>query len=217
MEKILIVEDEKSINDLLLINLKLVGYECRQAFDGNEAIAALETFNPDLILLDIMIPYIDGFDLMRQKALKNIPVIFVTAKDNIADRVAGLKLGADDYIIKPFEAIELLARVEAVLRRTNPVTRTFTIGKTSIHLDKRVVTVDDVQIDVTKREFEVLEVLVRNRNLALSREKLIELAWGHDYYGDMRTVDVHITKLRKKLQLENHIKTVFKHGYRLET
>jgi DNA-binding response OmpR family regulator len=213
---ILIVEDEKSINDLIVMNLKLVGHVCKQAFEGDEAIRAIADWQPDLVLLDVMIPYHDGFSLMEQKAFGEKPVIFLTAKNSTADKVKGLKLGADDYIAKPFEAVELLARVEAVLRRVQPAQRVFEIGGTIIQLDQRTATVDGVPIELTNREFELLEVLINNRNMALSREKLLDLAWGYDYYGDTRTVDVHITKLRKKLKLEGSIKTVYKHGYRLE-
>lgn len=216
MAKILIIEDDEAINNLIFMNLNLVNYECKQAYDGNEAISILEQWHPDLILLDVMIPDIDGFTLMERKIFQDIPVIFVTAKDQIADKVKGLKLGADDYIVKPFEAVELLARVEAVLRRTKPVKRKFTIENTVIYLDEHLVTVDNKPVNLTNREFELLEVLINNCNLALSREKLLNLVWGHDYFGDTRTVDVHITKLRKKLRLENHIKTVYKLGYRLE-
>jgi len=216
MASILIVEDEKSINDLIQMNLKLMGYECIQAFDGSEAISILETHKPDLVLLDVMIPYLDGFSLMEQNVFGEIPVIFLTAKDSVADKVKGLKLGADDYISKPFEAVELLARIEAVLRRSEPAQRVFTIGKVEVNLDQRIAVADGVTADLTNREFELLEALINNRNMALSREKLLELAWGYDYFGDTRTVDVHITKLRKKLNLENNIKTVYKLGYRLE-
>jgi len=167
-------------------------------------------------LLDVMLPYKDGFSLMEQKCFEGIPVIFLTAKDSITDKVKGLKLGADDYIVKPFETVELLARVEAVLRRVKPAERIITIDNVVIYLDQRVVNVDGVSVDLTNREFELLEVLISNRNIALSREKLLELAWGYDYFGDTRTVDVHITKLRKKLSFENRIKTIFKLGYRLE-
>ena len=199
MADILIVEDEKSISDLILMNLKLVGHAGRQAFDGSEAVAALEESQPDLILLDVMIPYIDGFSLMEQKAFGDIPVIFLTAKDSTTDKVKGLKLGADDYIAKPFEAAELLARVEAVLRRrAKPAERIFAIDNTSVHLDQRVVTVDGLPAELTKREFELLEALINNRNMALSREKLLDLAWGYDCFGDTRTVDVHINRLREK-------------------
>ena len=216
MANVLIVEDEKSINDLIMMNLKLVGNTCRQAFDGWEAIASLEDFRPDLVLLDVMIPYKDGFSLMEDRVFGDIPVIFLTAKDSTADKVRGLKLGADDYIAKPFEAVELLARVEAVLRRAAPPDRAFAIGGTTVLLDRRIVTVDGEPANLTNREFELLEALISNRNIALSREKLLDIAWGYDYTGDTRTVDVHITKLRKKLNLDNHIKTVYKIGYRLE-
>jgi len=216
MANILIVEDEKSINDLILMNLKLVGHTGKQAFDGKEAVSALGEFKPDMVILDVMLPYDDGFSLMEQKVFENIPVIFLTAKDSTADKVKGLKLGADDYIVKPFEAVELLARVEAVLRRIKPAERVITIDNTVIYLDQRTVTVNDTPAELTNREFELLEVLINNRNLALSREKLLDLAWGYDYFGDTRTVDVHITKLRKKLNFENRIKTVYKLGYRLE-
>jgi len=216
MATILIVEDDKAINDLIMLNLKLVGNVCMQAFDGKKTIMALEQNKPDLVLLDVMIPYQDGFSLMEQNIFKDIPVIFLTAKGNTADKVRGLKLGADDYITKPFEAVELLARIEAVLRRTKHINKIFTVGNTTIYLDERIAKVSDVIVELTNQEFELLEVLINNRNIALSREKLIELAWGYDYYGDTRTVDVHITKLRKKLHLENQIKTIFRMGYRLE-
>lgn len=216
MANLLVVEDETSINDLIVLNLKLAGHTCRQAFDGKEAVWTLKDWQPDLILLDVMIPGSDGFDLMERRAFGDIPVIFLTAKNSTADKVRGLKLGADDYIAKPFEAVELLARVEAVLRRIKPVSHTVPIGGTVIHLDQRTATVDGALVRLTNREFELLEVLIRNRNLALSREKLLDLVWGYDFYGDTRTVDVHITKLRKKLKLEDAIKTVYKHGYRLE-
>ena len=216
MANILIVEDEQSISDLVLMNLRLVGHTCRQAFDGVEAIAAMEEFHCDLVLLDVMLPYKDGFSLMEQKAFTQTPVIFLTAKDSTSDKVRGLKLGADDYIVKPFEAVELLARVEALLRRTKPAERVCTLGNTNVYLDQRTVTVDGVPVDLTNREFDLLEVLISNRNIALSRQKLLDLAWGYDYFGDTRTVDVHITKLRKKLCLEECIKTIFKVGYRME-
>lgn len=216
MANILIVEDEKSISDLIVMNLKLVGHVCRQVFDGEEAVSAMNEWQPDLVLLDVLLPYRDGFLLMEQKVFRDKPVIFLTAKNSTADKVKGLKLGADDYIVKPFEAVELLARVEAVLRRAVLTQRVFEIGNTVVYLDQRTATVDGVPAELTNREFELLEVLINNRNLALSREKLLDLAWGYDYYGDTRTVDVHITKLRKKLKLEDTIKTVYKHGYRLE-
>ena len=216
MAKIMIIEDEKSINDLIMLHLKLVGHECIQAFDGNEAISAFEANKPDLILLDVMIPFHDGFELIERNSFKDTPVIFVTAKENTLDKVKGLNLGAYDYIVKPFEMIELIARVEAVLRRVKPINRIFSIDNTIVYLDEHVVKVNGENVELTNREFELLEVLICNSNMALSRDKLLDMAWGYDYFGDTRTVDVHITKLRKKLHLENHIKTIFKLGYRLE-
>jgi DNA-binding response OmpR family regulator len=147
---------------------------------------------------------------------ESTPVIFLTAMGNLSDRVKGLKLGADDYIVKPFETIELLARIEAVLRRTQRASNIFSLDGTVVNLESRVVTVNGSEIELTLREYELLEILIKNKNIALSREKLLKLAWEYDYFGETRTVDVHIQKLRKKLNWENRIKTVYKMGYRLE-
>ncbi len=218
MAKILIVDDEKAINDLLLLNLSLVGHTCCQAFDGNGAVDAINRFKPELILLDVMIPYQDGFSLVENGAQGDIPVIFLTARDSVADKVKGLRLGADDYITKPFDAVELIARVDAVLRRAYKSSEQsdFIIGDAVINISQRKARLDNNEVELTNREFELLEVLIKNRNIALSRQKLLDLVWGYDYVGDTRTVDVHITKLRKKLRLEKYIKTVYKLGYRME-
>ena len=216
MKKILVVDDERSINDLIVMNLKLSGYECLQAFDGGQAVNLAKAENPDLIILDVMLPVYDGFTLMEKRMFGDIPVIYLSAKDQITDKVRGLTAGADDYLVKPFEAAELLARVDSVLRRTSKHHRIYTISGTRIDLDERTTTVDGNPVKLTCREFELLEALILNQNLALTREQLLNLAWGEDYFGETRTVDVHITKLRKKLHLENYIKTVYKLGYRLE-
>ncbi len=216
MKKILVVDDERSINDLIVMNLKLSGYECLQAFDGGQAVNLAKAENPDLIILDIMLPVYDGFTLMEKRMFGDIPVIYLSAKDQLTDKVRGLTAGADDYLVKPFEAAELLARVDSVLRRTSKHHRIYTISGTRIDLDERTTTVDGNPVKLTCREFELLEALILNQNLALTREQLLNLAWGEDYFGETRTVDVHITKLRKKLHLENYIKTVYKLGYRLE-
>lgn len=217
MAKILIIEDEKPINDLIMMNLSLVGHTCNQAFDAKEACDAFNRFNPDLIILDVMIPYKNGFSLLHDKAFKDIPVIILTAKGAVIDRVNGLNLGADDYITKPFEAVELIARINAVLRRTKKLSMSeFIIGNVSVNISERKVRVNNTEVELTNREFALLEVLINNRNIALSRQKLLDLVWGYDYEGDDRTVDVHITKLRKKLGLDSYIKTVYKLGYRLE-
>ena len=204
MANILIVEDEEVIHELIKRNLSLVGHICHSAFDGKEALECLADKRFDLMILDIMLPKEDGFSVMRQA--KGQPTIFLTARDSLNDRMTGFSLGADDYIIKPFEMLEMLARVEAVLRRTQTSASTFQLDKVLINFDSRQV----------YREQELLEVLVKNRNIALARERLLELVWGYDFEGETRTVDVHIQKLRKKTGWENRIKTVYKMGYRLE-
>ncbi len=215
MAHILIVEDEKSINDLIAMNLMLVGHTSEQAYDGDEALELLSKNTYSLILMDIMLPGLDGFALMKYVP-KDTPVVFLTAMGNLTDRVKGFKLGADDYIVKPFETVELLARIEAILRRTHRSSDIFTLDGTIVNLESRVVTVDGNEIELTLREFELLEILIRNKNIALSREKLLKLAWEYDYLGETRTVDVHIQRLRKKLNWDSRIKTVYKMGYRLE-
>ena len=214
MAKILIVEDDPSINDLIAMNLKLVGHSYIQVYNGADAIRIAFENPVDLILLDVMLPVADGFEVIKR--IPFTPVIFITAKDGLQHRLNGLSLGADDYIVKPFEMLELLARIEAVLRRTQKHSTNFAIANTVVDLSSRTATVQGAAVDLSPQEFELLEVLIKNQNIALSREKLLELAWGYDYYGETRTVDTHIQKLRSKLGWENHIKTVYKLGYRLE-
>ncbi|MCY6356167.1 response regulator transcription factor [Clostridium sp. ZS2-4] len=216
MSKILIVEDEAAISDLIKLNLKMVNYEIEQAYDGKQALDMIEQENFDLILLDVMIPKLDGFSVMEKIKPKNIPVIFLTAKASILDKVKGLKMGADDYIVKPFETMELLARVEVVLRRYGKKSDILTFKNLEIYLDERVVKSNGNIIDLTLKEFELLNLLVENKGIALSRERILEKVWGYDYMGETRTVDMHIQRLRKKLNLEEEIKTVYKVGYRLE-
>jgi len=214
MAYILVVEDEQSINELIVWNLRLVGHSMDFCFDGRTALAMLRRNKYDLILLDVMLPEQDGFSVMEQSDGET-PIIFVTAKDSLPDRLKGLNLGADDYIVKPFEMLELIARVEAVLRRTRTGTKIFSLGDVSVEMENRLVRRNGREIELTPREFSLLEVLILNRNLALSRDKLLELVWGYDYDGEERTVDVHIQRLRKKLGWENVIETVYKYGYRL--
>lgn len=214
MANILIVEDEEVIHELIKRNLSLVGHICHSAFDGKEALECLADKRFDLMILDIMLPKEDGFSVMRQA--KGQPTIFLTARDSLNDRMTGFSLGADDYIIKPFEMLEMLARVEAVLRRTQTSASTFQLDKVLINFDSRQVYREQELLDLTPKEYELLEVLVKNRNIALARERLLELVWGYDFEGETRTVDVHIQKLRKKTGWENRIKTVYKMGYRLE-
>ena len=167
----------------------------------------------DLVLLDVMLPGVSGFEFITK--VSGTPIIFVTAKGNLEDRLQGLSLGAEDYIVKPFEMLELIARINVVLRRSER-DEVIQIGDVQVDLKKRVVSRNGQEIVLTPQEFSLLEVLILNKNIALSRDKLLELAWGYDYMGDTKTVDVHIQKLRKKLGLENEIRTITKLGYRLE-
>ena len=214
MAKILIAEDEKAINDLIRINLTLAGYECKQVFDGEEALNAAFENKFDLVLLDVMLPKLSGFEIIQE--LKGTPVIFVTARSAVSDRLKGLKLGADDYIVKPFDMLELIERVKAVLRRTKGETRQFEFDDICIHLDDRRVFKNGTEIALKPKEYDLLEAFINNRNIALSREKLISLVWDFDYEGDTRTVDVHVQQLRRKLGLSERIQTVYKTGYRLQ-
>lgn len=216
MANILIVEDEPAINELMKRTLSLTGHLCFQAYTGMDALRLINTEinQPDLILLDINLPDIDGFQIMEH--IGNIPVIYVTARDEVPDRVKGLNSGAEDYIIKPFAMEELVARVQVVLRRFHREEKIFAIDDVTVDVEKHKVTKNGLDVELTNREFELLRILLVNINIALSRNQLLDLAWGIDYFGDDRTVDVHIQRLRKKLGLEAYIKTVFKYGYRLE-
>lgn len=214
MERILIVEDDKNIRELIRMNLQLAGYHCTLCRDGKEMEESLSRGKFDLILLDVMLPGLSGFDLIGR--CSGTPVIFVTAKEELQDKLNGLTLGAEDYIVKPFEMMELIARVNVVLRRFRQGETCFNLGGVTVNLDQRQVFREEREIDLTPREFSLLEVLITNRNIALSRDKLLELAWGYDYEGETKTVDVHIQRLRKKLGWEKYIRTVIKLGYRLE-
>lgn len=214
MAKILIVEDEKAINDLIRFNLELVGYKCFQVFDGKAGLEEAFGAKYDLIILDVMLPEYSGFEIMEY--IEETPVIFVTARSAPNDKIKGLRLGADDYITKPFDILELVERVKAVLRRTKADTAYFEFDGIRIEFDNRRVYKNGEEIQLKPREFDLLEVLVNNRNLALSREKLLRLVWEFDYEGDTRTVDVHIQRLRQKLGIAERIQTVYKTGYRFE-
>lgn len=216
MAQILIAEDDVAISDLICIHMKLAGHSTCVIPDGADVINAVHTFAPDLVLLDVMLPHFDGFFLMEQLAALPTAVIFLTAKDRMEDKIKGLTLGADDYIVKPFAAIELITRIEAVLRRYRKNESVFRMGALTVSLDARTVMLHGAPVDLTIKEFELLRILIKNKNLALSRDQLLDKVWGYDYYGGTRTVDVHIQRLRKKLRLEDAIHTVYKLGYRLE-
>lgn len=215
MINILIVEDEEAISEFIKLNLSMVGYNTYQAFDGQEAVDMLGRNYIDLVLLDIMIPKLDGYELLPRIIKKDIPVILVTAKDGLEDRVMGLNLGADDYITKPFEGIELLARVNALLRRIGKQANKRSFDDVEVFIDQRKVLKAGNEIDLTFKEFDLLRILLEHKGLALSREKLLQLVWDYDFEGSTRTVDIHIQRLRSKLGTER-IKTVYKVGYRLE-
>lgn len=218
MADILIIEDDKKINELIRRTLSMTGHQGLTAFSGREALLSLEQKRADLILLDIGLPDMDGFSLMRRLSedYGDIPVICVTARDEVADRVKGLVGGAEDYIVKPFAMEELLARVQVVLRRFHKEQNIYVIRDVEVNLAAGTAARGGRAVELTNREFELLKILLINKNIALSQERLLDLAWGMDYYGDDRTVDVHIRRLRQKLGLEKDIKTVFKYGYRLE-
>lgn len=216
MATILIAEDERAINNLMAANLRLVGHECDQCLAGDEALTMAAQKEYDLILLDVMLPRIDGFEL-KTRLPADQPVIFVTARAGLNDKLYGLGLGADDYIVKPFEILELLARVETVLRRTKRNSTEFNFKDLRVDLTAHRVFRSGREVTLTPQEYALFEALVINRNLALSRDKLLAIAWGYDYQGETRTVDVHINRLRHKLGLANQIQTVYKVGYRLNT
>lgn len=218
MADILIVEDDRIISELIRRTLSMTGHEGLTAYTGREALLVLDKEKVDLILMDIGLPDMDGFSLMKRclEDYAEIPVICVTAKDEIPDRIRGLKDGAEDYIVKPFAMEELLARIQVVLRRFHKEQLVYRIRDLEIDLAGGVVKRLGLPVELTNREYMLFKTLLLNKNIALSRERLLELAWGRDYFGDDRTVDVHIRRLRQKLGLEEDIKTVFKYGYRLE-
>lgn len=216
MIKILIVDDEKAICDLIDLNLSATGYYCVTVQDGLEAIDRIEEEEFDLILLDIMLPGADGYDIMEYIRPLKIPVIFITAKHEVKDRVKGLRLGADDYLIKPFEVVELVARVEAVLRRYNKTEQILTAGDITVDTEARLVTRGGKLIELTNKEFGLLLLFIKNKNVALFREILYEKVWDAEYDIDSRTLDLHVQRLRKKLGWEYNLVAVYKVGYRLE-
>jgi len=216
MLNILIVEDEQAIANLIYVNLSDEGYRCTCAFDGKQGADLIEKESYDLILLDIMLPEIDGYELLEYIKPLGTPVIFITAKDAVGDRIKGLKLGADDYLVKPFQIGELSARVEAVLRRYGKSEKQLVFADVSINTESRQAVKDGRTLDLTVKEFDLLVELVRNKNVALYRDKLYEKVWGEPFTGETRTLDSHVQRLRKKLGWEDRIKTVFRIGYRLE-
>lgn len=197
MIKILIVDDEKPICDLIDLNLSSAGYHCTSVQDGLKAIDLIEKESFDLVLLDIMLPGADGYDVMEYIRPLGIPVIFITAKYEVKNRVKGLKLGADDYLVKPFDVVELVARVEAVLRRYNKTEQRLLAGDVVVDVEAHRVTKGNKPIELTNKEFGLLVLFMRNKNVALFRETLYEKVWEGEYFADSRTLDLHVQRLRK--------------------
>lgn len=223
-EKILVVDDEESISELIKLDLQFEGYRVDVAYDGQAALDKVESYNPDLIILDVMLPKINGYDVCKKiNAEKSIPVILLTAKNDIIDRVLGLELGADDYITKPFDSRELLARVKALLRRAKGKSKEDELDvihndEIKIIVNERKALVNDNEMHLTPKEFELLHLLVSNLEQVFSRELLLEKVWGYDYFGDTRTVDMHIQRIRRKIAdhtKRQYVQTVFGVGYKM--
>ena len=224
-EKILVVDDEEHIAELISYNLASNGYKVIIANNGNDAVKLAVEEKPNLILLDLMIPGKDGYDVCKDirsnSEIRNTPIIMLTAKSEELDKILGLELGADDYITKPFSVRELLARVKAVLRRfsiSEPENNILVFGNLTADFDKREILVNDKKLDLTLKEFELLEILIRNKGKILTRDTLLDKIWGYEYIGETRTVDVHIRYLRKKIELDDKnpklIETIRGVGYR---
>lgn len=216
MAEILIIEDEEAIAELIKINLMKAGHSCEYRLDGESGADSLEGKDYDLILLDIMLPEISGYELLEYILPMNIPVMFITALGTVKDRIKGLRMGADDYIVKPFDADEMVARVETVLRRYGKSGVLLKAVDVTLNLQSKEVLKGEKPIMLTPKEYELLLVLMRNKNIALYREELFEKVWETEFTGDSRTLDLHIQRLRKKLDWKNVIKTVYKMGYMLE-
>lgn len=227
MARVLVVDDEKSIRDLIKMTLSVENYESDEADNGKTAYEMIENNKYDLILLDIMLPKLDGYQVLQKIKNKNIPVIFLTAKIALQDKILGLKMGADDYITKPFEPMELLARIETILRRSQKFaiynsskdksTDILIYHDISMYLKERIVKRNNLEVVLTRKEFDLLQVFIENQNIVLSREVLLDKIWGYDYYGGTRTIDMHVKQIREKLDLKQSLETVYKIGYKLKS
>ena len=214
MNRILLVEDDEAIAEMTKLCLMKNHYFCEISDNGLAALEMIEKNRYDLILLDIMLPGIDGFELLEYIKRYDIPTIFVTARASVGDRVRGLKLGADDYIVKPFDLQELIARIETVLRRFNKKEAQLRLGNIDIDTLSRTVRLKGQIISLSTKEYALLLYLIRNQNIALYRENIYEQVWQEPYYGNTRTIDLHIQRLKKKLELGDSIESVYKIGYR---
>lgn len=217
MIKILIVEDDANIAKLIEATVAIGGYESTICTNGAEAFQRMETEAFDLVLLDVMLPDMSGFEIMRNRTNTDTPVIFITAKQELTDKVRGLRLGAEDYIVKPFEAMELLARIEVILRRVKKTEHIYEYGDIFVNIDEHTCKQGDKTVYLTPKEFEVLVFFLQHKDVAISRERLLSAVWGFEYEGETRTIDIHIQQLRKKLNLKSRLITIPKLGYRLES
>ncbi|WP_312650038.1 response regulator transcription factor [Aminipila sp.] len=225
MSRILIADDNKQITSILEQYAKKEGYITQVAYDGLSALELFQSFKPDIILLDVMMPRMDGFEVCREiRKHFSIPIIMITARGEDFEKIMGLDIGADDYIVKPFSPGEVMARARAVLRRIshteNLTQQTFTYSNLVVNLEDYTATINDISIPLTKKELEILWTLVTNKNKVFSRDNLLNSLWGYDYFGDSRTVDSHIKRLRAKLETVQHdewdIKTIWGVGYKFE-
>lgn len=216
MIRILIVEDDENIAKMITAALSIGGYESSVCDNGVLAVQRVREEHFDLVLLDVMLPGMDGFEIMKRIQNREIPVIFLTAMQEVADKVKGLRLGAEDYMVKPFEAVELLARIEVVLRRTNRERNVLSYGDIVINVAEHSVKKGEQIINLTPKEFDLLVFFFQNSDIALTRERLLSAVWGYGFLGETRTVDIHVRQLRKKLCLEEKLVTIPKLGYRLE-
>ncbi len=223
-ELVLVVDDEKTLVKALSFNLEKEGFRVEQAFDGEEALKKVFELKPDIVVLDLMLPEVDGFEVCRQIRKKlEVPIIMLTARSEDIDKVLGLELGADDYLTKPFNSRELVARIKAILRRSTvrdeESKKMIQIGKLQVDLMQHRARVDEKEVNLTSKEFALLSFLASNAGNVYSREQLLEQVWGYDYYGDVRTVDVHIRHLREKIEKDpanpELIITVWGTGYKL--
>lgn len=217
MIHILIVEDDPNIAKLIEATVAIGGYQGTVCSNGKEAFERMESENYDLVLLDVMLPDMSGFEIMRNRTSTETPVIFITAKQELTDKVKGLRLGAEDYIVKPFEAMELLARIEVILRRVKKTENTYSYGQISVNVEEHTCKNGKEEVYLTPKEFEVLVFFIQHRDVAISRERLLAAVWGYEYEGETRTIDIHIQQLRKKLNLKDKLVTIPKLGYRLES
>lgn len=216
MIKILIVEDDENIAKMIEAVLSIGGYEGIVCDDGEQALKRLLTENFDLALLDVMLPGLDGFEILEGLNGRDVPVIFLTARQDVADKVRGLRLGAEDYIVKPFEAVELLARIEVVLRRANKTSSVLCYEDITVDIQKHRVTKKGEEVSLTPREFDVLVFFLQHIDIALTRERLLSAVWDYSFEGESRTVDIHVQQVRRKLGLQGRLVTIPKLGWRLE-